>query len=249
MLSAQILFKGVTALCCLKIFQLLDLAYRILLAMVCFKGRLQQMNTGADYKAYLVTMTSNTKVQFVLFETTLSAEPFMKRWNEYTRPSKSDKDVTMQQSEKKDMFSYIAQHRFESGELHFFFAKEGRPSRIPREKIKITQVGGYSVLQAERLDQRVVGESKVFIFLADANTDLSVFKELTVNNQLNIYQEYYENCRYAYILEYFVKNNKVAGFLEELKQYTTIDTGIYKECTLVKNTEPKKVGSDYVWSK
>jgi hypothetical protein len=215
--------------------------------MVCSRGRLHKTNTVADYKAYLVAMTPNTKVQFVFFETILSAEPFMKRWNEYTRPSKRDKDVTMQQSEKKDIFIYIAQHRFESGELHFLFAKEGRASRIPREKIKITQVGGYSVLQAERLAQSVVGESKVFIFLTDANADLSVFKELKVNNKLNIYQAYYENCTYAYILEYFVKNNYVARLLEELKQYTTTETGIYKECTLAKNTESKKAQVDYVW--
>ncbi len=215
--------------------------------MVCFRGRLHQTNAVADYKAYLVTMTSNTKVQFVFFETILSSEPFIKRWNEYARPSKRSKDITMQQSEKNELFLYIAQHRFESGELHFVFAKEGRASRIPREKIKITQAGGYSVLQAERLDQSVVGESKVFIFLDDANADLSVFKELKVNNKLNIYQEYYENCKYAYILEYFVKNKDVARLMEELKQYTTIDTGIYKECTLVKNTESKKVQVDYVW--
>jgi hypothetical protein len=39
-------------------------------------------------------MTLNTKVQFILFDTILPAEAFMKRWKEYTRSSNSDADVT-----------------------------------------------------------------------------------------------------------------------------------------------------------
>ena len=92
-------------------------------------------------------MTPNTKVQFVIFETTLSSEPFIKRWSEFKRSPKSDADVTVQQSDHNGTSRYIAQHRFASEEVQFVFTKEKRSSRVAQEIIKSTKAGGYSILQ------------------------------------------------------------------------------------------------------
>ena len=118
-----------------------------------------------DYKAYLVTMTPNSKVQFIIFDTILSPEPFMKRWKEYTRSSKSDTDVILQQSHHNGAFRYIAQHRFAHEEVQFVFAKEKRSSRVPQESIKSQLLGGYSVLKAGRLTDTAANERKVFAFI------------------------------------------------------------------------------------
>lgn len=207
------------------------------------------MNTKANYKAYLVTMTPNTKVQFVLFETTLSVEPFTQRWKEYTRSSKSDSDVILQQSERKGVFRYIAQHRFASEEVQFIFTKEKRSSRVvSQELIHSNMVGGYSILLAQRLTGSGTNERKIFAFISDPSTDLTVYKNLSKDAKLNIYEPYYENCKYAYILEYFIKSKQADDLVEQLKNLDTNDVAIYKEFKISKNLNvPDKEKEFYVW--
>jgi hypothetical protein len=193
-------------------------------------------------------MTPNTKVQFVLFETTLSPEPFMKRWNEYTRSAKSDVDVILQQSDYNGTFRYIAQHRFVSEEVQFVFNKEKRSSRLAQELIKSSKAGGYSILQAEQLTDVGANERKVFAFISDPRTDLTVYKDLSRDGKLNIYEPYYQNCKFAYILEYFIKTKQAEGLVEQLKKLDTADAAIYKECKIPKNLNaPEKQKDLHVW--
>jgi len=193
-------------------------------------------------------MTTNTKVQFILFETTLSAEPFMKRWKEYTRSSNSDADVTLQQSNCHDGFRYIAQHRFAREEVQFVFTKEKRSSRLPQESIKSQMAGGYAILQAGRLSDTAPDERKIFAFITNPAADLTVFKDLCPQDQLNIYEPYYENCKYCFILEYFVKRKLAEGLVEKLKNLEIADAAVYQECKIPKNvTAREKEEAFYVW--
>lgn len=193
-------------------------------------------------------MTPNTKVQFVIFETTLSSEPFIKRWSEFKRSPKSDTDVTLQQSDNNGTFRYIAQHRFASEEVQFVFTKEKRSSRIPQEVIKLSKAGGYSLLQAERLTDAEPNERKVFAFISDPTTDLMVYKDLSQDGKLNIYEPYYQNCKFAYILEYFIKSKQAEELVEQLKKLETVNVAIYKECKIVKNPNHQEKEKElYEW--
>jgi hypothetical protein len=198
-------------------------------------------------KAYLVYMRENLKVQFVCFETKLAKEPFIKRWEQFNRSAKSDADVTLQQSEKNGTYLYIAQHRFVNDETQFVFSKENRSSRVARERITTNHAGGYAVIQAEKLQEASYNESKVFVFLTDHASDLDLYKRLSEGGKLNIYQAYYENCKYAYILEYFIKTKLAEALLGQLQDYDITETGIYKEWSLPKNANPKKKEGNYVW--
>lgn len=177
-------------------------------------------------------MRADKIVHFVCFETTLSTEQFITRWEQYTRSVNSDADVTLQQSEKNGIFRYIAQHRCAAGELQFVFTKAAKSSRTPEVGIKEKQAGGYSILQAERMDDANADDKKVFVFVTDATTDLNVYKQLSTNSKLNIYEAYYENCQYAYILEYFIKNKHAADLVKQLQQQDAVEIGMYKECVL-----------------
>ncbi len=193
-------------------------------------------------------MTPNNKVQFVTFETVLSAELFMNRWKEYTRSPKSDVDVTLQQSEHNGSFRYIAQHRFTSEETQFVFSREKRSSRVAQESIKLNLAGGYSILQAEKLTGAAPNERKVFAFISDPRTDLQVYKDLSREGKLNIYEPYYQNCKHAYILEFFIKSNQAEVLVEQLKNLDTADVGVYEEIKIVKNQKaPEKEVELHVW--
>jgi hypothetical protein len=177
-------------------------------------------------------MRSDKIVQFVSFETTLDSEKFISKWEQYKRSVNSDLDVILQQTEKNGLFRYIVQHYCDAGELQFVFSNAKRPSRIPEVEIKTKQLGGYSMLQTERTNDARSDESKAFAFLVNPLTDLDIYRQLPVNKKLNIYEAYYENCQYAYVLEFFVKTKLVAELQQQLKQFDGIETAIYKECSL-----------------
>jgi len=183
-------------------------------------------------KAYLACMRADKIVQFVCFETTLAKEEFIKRWTDYNRSANSDIDVTLQQSEKDGTFRYIAQHRCAPGDLHFIFTKAARSSRIAQIEIKTKQAGGYIMLHGDRMNDSRADESKVFVFLTQPQADVSVYRQLSPHSKLNIYEAYYENCQYAYILEFFVKDKYLPELLEQLKQHNRAEIGIYKECAV-----------------
>ena len=171
-------------------------------------------------------------VQFVCFETILNTAQFITQWEQYNRSTGSNTDVTLQQSDNNGAFKYIAQHRCAQGELQFVFSRAKKSSRTPEPEIKARQQGGYLVVQAERINDAHPDESKVFAFLADPKSDISVYKQLANHGKLNIYEAYYENCRYAFILEFFVKNKFLVPLLEQLKLQGAQETGVYKECAL-----------------
>ena len=172
-------------------------------------------------------------VQFVCFETTLNTEKFITQWEQYNRSVNSDLDVSLQQSENNGVFRYIAQHRCSQGELKFVFTRAKKSSRTPEPEIRAKQAGGYLMIQEERMNDAHANESKIFVFLTDPLTDLNVYRQLkNAQVKLNIYEAYYENCQYAYILEFFVKNKNLVTLLEDLKQFNVQEIAVYKECAL-----------------
>ena len=193
-------------------------------------------------------MIKNTKVQFVIFETSLQAEPFIERWKEYKRSPKSDADVTIQQAKHKKSFRYIAQHRLTDDLIQFVFSRGKNTTGAPQKSIKLNLAGGYTLLQSEKLNGAGPNESKVIAFITEPKADLMMFKELSEGGKLNIYEPYYLNCKFEYILEYFVKNNKADILVEQLKNLDIVDVAVYEEFKTVKNAnEPKKVEEHYVW--
>jgi len=171
-------------------------------------------------------------VQFVCFETTLASDQFIKRWEEYHRSDNSDTDVTLQQCEGEKGYKYLAQHRGTESELCFVFSKITMSPRIRRAVISAKQAGGYRVLYAERKNETRADESKIFVFLISPQVDLNAYRQIGLEVQLNIYEAYYENCIYAYIHEFFVKNKYVSELMEQLKKLNPCEIGIYKECSM-----------------
>jgi len=174
----------------------------------------------------------NNVVHFVCFETTLDKDEFIQRWGEYHRSANSDANVTLQQCEKDHAIKYLAQHRCREGGLRFIFSKETNKSRIRRTVITAEQVGGYVILQSARTTETTLNESKIFAFFTSPLIDLNLCRQIDVPAKLNIYEAYYENCSYAYILEFFVKNKYASKLLEEMKKYNPAEIGIYKEFAL-----------------
>ena len=188
--------------------------------------------TKSGINPYLEKMRAEKIVQFVCFETPLDSEEFILQWEQFDKSVNSEMDVTLQQSEKNGTFKYIAQHRYVASDTAFAFTKAKKSSRMPEIPIRVKQAGGYSMLQAERNDDARENENKLFAFIIDPTADLDDYKNAAAPGKLNIYEAYYENCQFAYVLEFFVSKNKAASLLEQVRSYHPDEVGIYKDCVL-----------------
>ena len=177
-------------------------------------------------------MKEETIVQFVVFETTLDSEAFFLQWERYKQSMNDESDITLQQHVLQNgRFKYISQHKCSSSDFRFVFNKERRVSKTPEAEIRKKLAGGYSALQLECTGETKKDESKIIVFVQDPQTDLDSFRQFCVHGKLNIYEAYYENCQFAYILEFFVKNEYAVAVLQQLKILTSFaEAGIYKEC-------------------
>lgn len=179
-------------------------------------------------------MRADQIVQFVCFETRLGRDEFIKRWELYTRSANCDHDVTLQQSTGDSQYAYISQHRSQAGEFQFVFSRGKRTSRLPEPTIRGVQAGGYLLIREERKPKQRTGanECKMFVFLNEPPGNLKGFKTLSSHTGLNVYEAYYENCKYAGILELFVRTAGLDEAEMQLKNLQLEIAGVYRECVL-----------------
>ncbi|HET9826835.1 MAG TPA: hypothetical protein VFP87_15965 [Chitinophagaceae bacterium] len=177
-------------------------------------------------------MKENTIVQFVMFETALDREAFIPKWEQYKQAMGNTQKIVLQQRILKNgKFKYISQHNCSSSEFKFVFNKERKVSKTAEAEVKKKLAGGYSTLQLEFVGETKSDESKILIFILDPAADLDGFRQFCVHGKLNIYEAYYQNCEFSYILEFFVKNEYAADVVQQLKILTSFtEAGIYKEC-------------------
>ena len=180
-------------------------------------------------------------VQFVSYETTVATNEFRAQWEEYNKLVTGKQEVTLQQEvDGKNLHRYLSQHRFNEDDTQFTFKKGRRSAHSEEIGMRIKEAGGYSVLQLECDQATTANECKVFVFLSTA-PELTLYKELSSYQYLNIYQAYYESCTYTYILEFFVENTHVPQLIEQLKIYNRIsEIGVYKECNERKQSRNSK---------
>lgn len=177
-------------------------------------------------------MRKDTIVQFVSFETILDTEYFISKWELFNRPVESNTHVVLQQCEvEAGSYKYLAQHWVSADEFQFIFSKAKKTSRAPEIEIRTTQIGGYSILSAERNSSEVLkDENKLFIFISESPLDIDEFKIKLGAGTLNVYEAFYENCKFQYILEFFAKSGQVSRAIAELKLRHSDKSGIYKIC-------------------
>jgi hypothetical protein len=178
-------------------------------------------------------MVKEQVVQFVHFETKLDREAFITQWEQYSRLVNHDLKVTLQQCRKNNYFQYIAQHRCAADEFDFVFEKRPRTrNNFAAEPIRVERLGGYRILLSERESDLRPDERKILVFLSNTKSGLDTYRSVCSEGKLNIYEAYYENSRYAYILEFFVKKDFAPKSMDLLAQFHPAEIGIYEEYRL-----------------
>ena len=174
-------------------------------------------------------------VQFVCYETTMNTEEFIVQWERFTkRFLNKGIEVTLQeQMQLKSKFRFVSRNIWPQDSFQFVFM-EGRLSHnFPEGHVKVVEAGGYTPLQVQC--NHAKGDTvKVMVFTKNPQTDIEAYKKIAGYRYLNIYEAYYESCRYVYIFEFFVKESDVNAFREQLDlQNNLAEIGVYKEYTML----------------
>ncbi len=191
-------------------------------------------------------MGNDKIVHFVGFATTLCYSEFTPIWESYLRKSNSlSSKVILDEAEsgQKGVFQYMSQHECNLEDFKFAFMKDGARSSFPERKARVVQLGGYSlVLQqsTERLDK----ESVKIIILIPFGQACPEFLLHSERDQLNIYEAYFENCRYNQIVELLIQKDQLPAFLIELNEKHPLEYCVYKECF---NSLSFVMRSDHIW--
>lgn len=176
-------------------------------------------------------MNKDNIVQFIGFVTKLKLEDFSQTWEHYCRQFKKDPGANLLQSAaEKNNFKYrfISQHHCGTADFRFAFMKGRNSEHFPEQTAKVVQLGGYTTIQTQH-DSTDSGKAvKVLAFLDHREYEIDFYKTLPCSS-LNIYQAYYENCSYGYILEYFVKADEAEELTTQLKNRNWNESGVFKE--------------------
>jgi hypothetical protein len=181
-------------------------------------------------------MKKDTIFQFVCFETSLRLDEFLPQWERFAEKISSNRASAIslhQLEENKNKFRYVSKNEWPSNDFQFLFQKGKVSEKFLAGQVKVVQAGGYSPVQIEQVGKTAKHEIKIIAFISDHTADINFYKELKTYHFLNIFEAYYENSLYAYVLEFFVKEKDAAGILEQLKKHHLhIEAGTYKECVL-----------------
>ena len=179
--------------------------------------------------------TKDTIVQFVCYETSMNTEAFVVQWERFTKRflSKGIEVTLQEQIIRKNKFKFVSRNIWPQDSFQFVFM-EGRLSHnFPEGHVKVIEAGGYTPLQME-CTRAKADMTKVIVFSKNNQTDIEDFKKLTGYRHLNIYEAYYESCKYVNIFEFFVKDDTAQEFIKQLDtQSNTLELGIYKEYSMV----------------
>jgi hypothetical protein len=111
-------------------------------------------------------------------------------------------------------------------------------AHFPEHTVRVIHAGGYFPVQIETSRKDKDKYFNVMVFIKNQEIDLGFYRRLHLFRKLNIYQAYYENCAYAYIMEFFVKESDAAAFMLQLNPgnmnpHLSDEAALYKEYDVV----------------
>ncbi len=181
-------------------------------------------------------MKKDTIFQFVCFDTPLTPGEFLPLWESFAEKFISNRASAIslhQQDGNKNKFRYISKNEWPSNDFQFVFQKGKISDKFPAGQVKVIQAGGYSPVQIEHPKKTEKGELRIVAFINDSRTSLDFYRQLNTYRHLNIYEAYYENSLFTYVLEFFVKEPDAPGIIEQLKkQSLQTEAFAYRECVL-----------------
>ena len=172
-------------------------------------------------------------VQFTGFATSMGIEEFTPEWENYTEKIKSHKITATLYSEKrknKKGFDYISKIEWPQNDFNSTLANDQKPGRFSEHKARAVQMGGYISIEEKNIYADADNDTIIIALIGHNENDINYYKSLPLYSHANIYQAYYENCNYGYVIEFTVAEADAEILLQHLALRHGVDAGIYRTC-------------------
>lgn len=176
-------------------------------------------------------MNKDNITHFVGFITRLEPPAFVDQWSHYATGSENGSNlfVLQETGAKAGKYKYVSRHEFGEQSFRFSFMKTRDSEHFPEQKARVIMFGGYI---PEETAGRTTGKRRIRALFTSDRIELDAYR-LLAPGALTIYQPFYENCLFSYILEFFVQDNKVDELVDELtKKNEAVDIAVYHECQI-----------------
>ena len=184
-------------------------------------------------------------VQFVCFASPLGTNEFKELWEPYAKILVKDPAIILLQEgvsdQKSTRFTYISQHACSAADFQFAFMKGKSKSHFPEHKARVIQAGGYLPVAPVIAYKQSRADVKIIALVGHGETDPAFYRGLGARH-MNMYEAYYENCLYGYVIEFFTSAKEANDMLSQLKERPGVEAGIYQAC-LFSRTVRKVSGS------
>ncbi len=170
-------------------------------------------------------------IYFVGFMTDIGFDEFVVKWEFYAKQVSSSHHsaVLQQETEAKTRFKYVSQHKLKNDSISFSFMKGRSSEHFAEQKVKVVNLGGYSVVHNGNSHSQENSENRLIAFIGHNDTDISFYKDLLPLRQTNLYEAYYENCAFGYIMEFFPAEKDADDLLRQLKSRPGVEVSVYRE--------------------
>jgi hypothetical protein len=189
-------------------------------------------------------VNKDTIVQFVCFTTPLDRAEFMELWEPYAKLLVDDMSKILLQEgaleKNSNRINYVSQHSCKTNDFNFAFMKGKSKSHFPEHKARIKQAGGYQQMAPQSNYQKTKSDVKVMAFIPQGEYDIDFYRN-QASRHLNIYEAYFENCAYGYVMEYFLTEKDAAELLTQIRTRPGVEAAIFRECRF--SPASKKVSS------
>jgi hypothetical protein len=172
-------------------------------------------------------------VQFVGFATSMNTEEFTPEWENYTGKFKNSKTTVILYKEKiknKKAFDYISKIEWPQGDFNSALANDQKAGRFSEQKARAVQMGGYISIEEKNSFADTDNDTVIIAMIGHNENDIGFYEGLPLYSQVNIYQAYYENCRYGYVAEFTVPEADAEMLLQHLAQRPGVEASLYRTC-------------------
>jgi hypothetical protein len=175
-------------------------------------------------------MKQQTIIQFVGFATSMGIEEFIPEWESYTGNFKGTKTTALLYREKiknKKGFGYISKIEWQQNDFNSTLANNQKAGRFSEHKARVVQLGGYICVEEKNIYTGKDSDTTIIALISHNENDIAYYEGLPLYNQAIIYQAYYENCTYGYVIEYTVPEGDGEILLQQLAQRPGVEASIY----------------------
>lgn len=182
-------------------------------------------------------MNKDSIIHFVGFITQLHREKFTEQWARYARESSitpgGDIAILQERANTAGKYKYISQHEFSEENFRFSFLKNRSTENFPEQKARVVMLGGYTPVEIGNQRWNEKTDAKILVFLSRDSITIDSYRDILYTYSLNIYEPFYENCAYSYILEFFSRKNETAALVTELqKRKEGEELSMYGKCRI-----------------